>query len=180
MRRTIPLVIVFCLLFHLCSFSQEDNSFAVKQVYSTKDFRFDIPKPWFYASPDLSQKKNQARCFLNSRLRMTAEGLFLVDAGKATDSIEKIIESMSNVMKNGKDHAEVKRDEIQLDGKKAVCLKTDVADFFVPCSVIVHERNGTLYLIMMSVSKKSHLEQRDLMLKTLSETWKWKESEAKK
>ena len=180
MSRTIPSAIVCWLLFTLYTFSQENNSFAAKQVYSTKDFRFEIPKPWFYAIPDSSQKKNVARCFLNSGLRMTAEGLLVVDAGKATESIEKTIDAMSKVMKKGRDDVEVKREEIDFDGNKAVCLKSGVADYSVPCTVIVHEHDGTLYLIMMSVAKKSHLEHRDLMLQTLSETWKWKDSRAKK
>lgn len=180
MSRIIPSAIVSWLLFTLCTFSQENNSLVVEQLVSTKDFRFEIPKPWFYAIPDSNQKKNVARCFLNSRLRMTAEGLFLIDAGKATESIEKTMEAMTKVMKNGKDDVEVKREEIDFDGNKAVCLKSGVADYSVPCTVIVHEHNGTLYLIMMSVTKKSHLEHRDLMLKTLSETWKWKDSGAKK
>ena len=111
---------------------------------------------------------------------MTTEGLFLVDAGKATESIEKTMEAMTKVMKNGRDDVEVQREEIDFDGNKAVCLKSGVADYSVPCTVIVHEHNGTLYLIMMSVTKKSHLEHRDLMLQKLSETWKWKDSGAKK
>jgi hypothetical protein len=170
--------VVFIVYFLVvgCADSQENNSFVEPQVYGTDAFRFEVPKPWFYAIPDHSQKKNVARCFLRSRLQMTAEGLFLVDAGRATETKKNTIDGMIKVMKNGKDEVEIQREDVALDGDKAVHLKSRVADYRVPCSVIVNEHNGTLYLIMMSVSKKSDFENRDLMLQALLKTWKWKEA----
>jgi len=179
MLRTCAVYIV-CLSVAPCAYSQENNSFAEQQVYSANAFRFEVPRPWFYATPDSSQKKNVARCFLHSRLRITAEGLFLVDVGRATGTIEETIDGMIRVMKGGNDVVEISREDVVLDGDKAVHLKSRVADYSVPCSVIVNDHKGTLYLIMMSISKKSDLENRDMMLQTLLKTWKWKESGAKK
>jgi len=153
----------------------ENNSFAAQQVYSTDTFRFDVPTPWFYATPDTFKKKNVARCFLNSRLRVTAEGLLLVDAGKAVGSIEETVDGMIKVMRAGK-NIEISQEEVAIDGDKAIHVKSDVADYNVPCSVIVNVHNETLYLIMMSVSKSNQMKDRDLMVQTLLKTWKWKGS----
>ena len=53
-----------------------------RQAAGTEASRFDVPRPWRYANPDSTKKKNLARCFLNSPLRATAEGQLLVDAGR--------------------------------------------------------------------------------------------------
>jgi hypothetical protein len=111
---------------------------------------------------------------------MTAEGRFAVDAGRAAGNPEQTIDGMKKVMRGGKEAVEISREDVVLGGDKAVHLKSRVADYYVPCSVIVDDHKGTLYLIMMSVSKKSDLENRDLMLQTLLKTWKWKDSGAKK
>ncbi len=167
-----------CLSMTGCAYSQENNSFAEKQVYSTNAFRFEVPRPWYYAAPDATKKKNVARCFLHSRLQILAQGLFLVDAGRAVGTREETIEAMLKVMKSASADAEIQREDVVLDGDKAVHLKSAVANYRVPCSVIVDDRNGTLYLLMMSVSKRSDLENRDLMVRTLLATWKWKQSRA--
>jgi hypothetical protein len=154
-------------------YSQENNSFVEHQVYNTDEFRFDIPKPWFYATPDATKTKNVARCFLHSRLRLFAQGLFLVDKGRAAETLDKTIDGMIKVMEGTNAAANVQREDVMLDGDKAILLKSAVADPAVPCSVIIDDHNGTLYLIMISVSKKNDLENRDLMLKTVLGTWKW-------
>ena len=82
---------------------------------------------------------------------------------------------MTKVMRATK-NIEISREDVALDGDKAVYLKSEVADYNVPCSVIVDVHNGTLYLIMMSVSKDDQLKERDLMVQTLLRTWKWKAS----
>jgi hypothetical protein len=153
----------------------ENNAFVAQQVCSTEAFRFDVPRPWRYANPDSTKKKNLARCFLNSPLRATAEGQLLVDAGKAVGTIAETSDGMTKVMRATK-NIEISREDVGLDGDKAVCLKSEVADYNVPCSVIVDVHNGTLYLIMMSVSKNDQLKERDLMVQTLLRTWKWKAS----
>jgi hypothetical protein len=178
--RSLIFSYILCLLLMPYCFAQENNSFADKQICSTEKFQFEIPTPWYYAIPDVTKNKNVARCFLHSRLRVSAEGLLLIDAGKPTASLEKTIDAMTEVMKNGKKDVEIQREDVELDGKKAACLKSQVADFMVPCAVIVHEQNGTVYLVMMSIAKKDDLKNRDLMLTTLTKTWKWKESGAKK
>lgn len=167
-------VYIVCLSVVPWAYSQENNSFVKQQVYSTDAFRFEVPRPWYYASPDFTKKKNVARCFLHSRLLINAKGLLLIDAGRATGNIKETIDGMSKVMKGGKNVVKISRADVILDGDKAVHLKSSAADYSVPSSVIVVDHKGTLYLIMMSVSKKSDLENRDLMLKTLLKTWKWK------
>jgi hypothetical protein len=176
----ICLVHLLCLAAACCAYSQENNSFAEQQVYSTDAFRFDVPKPWFYAIPDATKTKNVARCFLHSRLRASAQGLFLVDIGQAAESLDKTIDGMTKVMKGANTAEEVQREDVVLDGDKAVHLKSATANYALPCSVIIDDHNGTLYLIMMSVSKKGDLENRDLMVKSLLRTWKWKDSKDSK
>lgn len=171
---------VLCLAMVRCAYSQENNSFAERQVYSSNAFRFDVPQPWFYAIPDTSKKKNVARCFLHSRLQVLAQGLFLVDAGRATGTLDETIDGMIKVMKGADATTEIQRESVVLDGDKAVHLKSSLANYDVPCSVIVDDHQGRLYLIMMSVSKKTDLKNRDLMLQTVLRTWKWKESRDKK
>ena len=171
-------VIQLCCLAAACgAYSQENNSFAERQVYRTDAFNFDVPTPWFYAVPDATKTKNIARCFLRSRLRLSAQGLFLVDKGRAAETLDKTIDGMTKVMKSANTAEEVKREDVVLGGDKAVHLKSATANAAVPCSVIIDDHKGTLYLIMMSVSNKNDLENRDLMVKTLVRTWKWKESE---
>jgi len=172
----ICLVQLFCLVAACCAYSQENNSFAERQVYSTNAFSFEVPKPWFYAVPDATRTKNVARCFLHSRLRHSAQGLFVVDKGRAAETPDKTIDGMAKVMQGANTAEKIQRENVVLDGDKAVHLKSAAATSAVPCSVIIDDHNGTLYLIMMSVSNKSDLENRDLMVKTLLRTWKWKES----
>jgi hypothetical protein len=132
MVRTCAVCIV-CLLTVRGAFSQENNSFVERQVYSASTFRFDVPRPWYYASPDIMEAQNVARCYLNSRLRIMAEGVFVVDAGRATKSTAETIDGMTGVMKHGKNDVEVSREDVVLDGDKAVHLKSSVADYYVPC-----------------------------------------------
>jgi hypothetical protein len=154
---------------------EEDNSFSGRLTYSTDVFQFDVPRPWYCAIPDSNQKENVARCFLHSRLAIAAKGILLVNAGRATGTIGETIDRMITVMKGGNDSVEIQREDIVLNRDKAVYLKSAVADYRVPCSVIVDDHKGTLYLIMMSVSEKSDLENRDLMFLCLSKSWMWKE-----
>ena len=87
---------------------------------------------------------NVERCFLNSRLRATAEGLLLVDAGKAVGGIEETTGGMIKVMRAGKNVA-ISREDVALDGDKAIHLKSEVADYNVPSSVIVDVRTRELF-----------------------------------
>lgn len=171
---------VFCLAMACCAYSQENNSFVERQVCSTNTFRFDVPKPWYYAVPDAPKKKNVARCFLHSRSRIFAKGIFLVDKGRAVGTLDETIDGLIKVMKDANTAVDIQRENVVLDGDKAVHLKSTVSNYAVPCSLIIADHQGTLYLVMMSVTKKSDLKNRDLILKTLLRTWKWKESAAKK
>lgn len=172
----LSLACILCLTAAHWAYSQENNSFVERQVYSTDAFRFEIPRPWYYAVPDSSKRKNVARCFLHSRLQVFAQGLFLVDAGLSAKTAQESIDVMIAVMKSGNAATEIQQEDVVLDGGKAIHLKSSVADYRVPCSVIVFDHEGTLYLIMMSISKESDLENRDLMVQTLLRTWKWKHS----
>lgn len=145
---------------------------AENAIYKTNKFTFEIPKPWYYAIPS-RDKKNVARCFLKSRLRLTAKGRFIVDAGGAADEMPKILDGMASVMRPKESKFVVTRREVKLGGSDAVLLTSDAKDYYTPCAIIVCMHNNRLYMAMLSVSETEDLTHRDAMVQALLKTWNW-------
>ena len=141
-------------------------------TYKTKMFSFKIPEPWHYAIPE-GGGKTVATCYLRSMLRITAKGRFVVDTGGAAASAEKTAEAFAlrMVPKDSKDKAE--KTSVKLGDVDAILLKSDTRDYNVPCGAIICLHNGKLYMAMLSVAKTQDLADRDVMLKSLLDTWTW-------
>ena len=158
--------------------SAQDQYDHSNRWLQTEHFAFKIPSPWNYAIPK-NDGKNQARCFLESKLQMFAKGLFIVDAGYPQDGIqETLVSLMEGMAPKGKALVDIELDqkEIKLDGVTAMAFLTDETIASTPCMTIVCFNNDKkkLFLLFASVSTSDGLKHRDAMLESLEKTWLWR------
>ena len=148
----------------------------VDGTYQTDLFEFKVPEPWYYAPPKKADKKNKARCLLNSRIQMLCEGLLIVDVGAPMQSPEATINDLTKLLQQKEQNQElpVKRSDEVLDGERAIVLTTNRAMPSVPNTVILSHHDNRIYLIFISVAKPAHLADRDTMLNSIRKTWSWK------
>ncbi|MCU0712336.1 MAG: hypothetical protein MUC43_09765 [Pirellula sp.] len=161
------LMVVFCLTPSGAFLHAGDYS-----SYKTKTFSFKIPEPWYYAIPE-GGGKTVATCYLRSKLRITAKGRFVVETGGAAASVEKITEVFASRMIRKESKDKVEKSSVKLGGVDAVLLKSNTKDYNIPCGAIICLHGGKLYMVMLSVAETEELVDRDIMLKSLLETWTW-------
>lgn len=145
---------------------------SVNPTYETKAFTFSIPKPWHYAIPE-NGGKTIATCYLNSKLRLVAKGRFIVDAGKASASMSETASAMGSRMIPKGTNGKVEQRDVKLGGTDAILLTSETKNYYMPCGTIICMHDGRLYMAMLSVSESESLADRDAMINSLLNTWKW-------
>ena len=165
----LPVTFVFVCVFSL---GLSSVVFADVRSYKTDSFTFEIPEPWQYAIPSNDQK-NVARCFLKSKLRLTAKGRFIVDTGRPAQEMPQLLDGMASRMVPKGSKAKVKREKVKLGGVGATLLTSETRNYYLPCGVVVCMRGERIYMAMLSVAETEDLDHRDTMIKSLLTTWKW-------
>ena len=164
---SVTLFLVVCVSSSPKALLADENS-----TYKTTTFSFKVPEPWYYAIPE-GGGKTVVTCYLRSKLRIVAKGRFIVDTGKATVPVEKIAEIFATRMVPKESKDKIEKANVKLGGEDAILLKSDTKDYNVPCGAIICMHHGKIYMGMLSVAGTEDLDSRDILLKSLLETWTW-------